>query len=158
HFALTGDGHSLVTASVEGELCWWNLHSRRTLRTVRIAKGYHALALSPDGGTVAVGIAHGLQLVDVRTHRIRTARVGLAGSRNDVALSPDGKTVVSTTEDGTVTVWDVASERPRETLRGHSNSVTQSVFSRDGRTLYTASSDGSAIAWDLTGGRRVGRP
>ncbi len=34
-----------------------------------IAGGYHALAISPDGRTVAVGIYGGIQLVDVRDGR-----------------------------------------------------------------------------------------
>ena len=73
-------------------------------------------------------------------------------------FSPDGKTVVSTNLDKTVTRWDVRSATPLETLRGHSNFVQQPVFSRDGKTLYTVSHDGTAIAWDLTGDRRLGRP
>ena len=73
-------------------------------------------------------------------------------------FSPDGKMVVSTNRDKTVTRWDVESATPLETLRGHSNFVQQPVFSPDGKTLYTVSHDGTAIAWDLTGDRRLGRP
>ncbi len=73
-------------------------------------------------------------------------------------FSPDGKMVVSTNNDKTVTRWDVESATPLETLRGHSNFVQQPVFSPDGETLYTVSHDGTAIAWDLTGDRRLGRP
>ena len=73
-------------------------------------------------------------------------------------FSPDGKTVVATNRDKTVTRWDVESATPLETLRGHSNFVQQPVFSPDGETLYTVSHDGTAIAWDLTGDRRLGRP
>ena len=100
----------------------------------------------------------GIQLVDMRTGAVRTATGGLAGSPNWLLFSPDGKTVVSTSLDGTVTLWDVGSATLRETLRGHSNSVQQPVFSPDGETLYTVSHDGTAIAWDLSGDRGLGRP
>ena len=73
-------------------------------------------------------------------------------------FSPDGKSVVATNRDTTITRWDVESATPLETLRGHSNFVQQPVFSPDRRTLYTVSHDGTAIAWDLTGDRRLGRP
>ena len=73
-------------------------------------------------------------------------------------FSPDGGTLVSTSLDGNVTLWDVESATPLETLRGHSNSVQQPVFSPDGETLYTVSHDGTAIAWDITGDRGLGRP
>ncbi len=89
---------------------------------------------------------------------MRSAAGALTGSPNWLLFSPDGKTVVSTSLDGTVTLWDVESETPRETLRGHSDSVRQPVFSPDGETLYTVSHDGTAIAWDITGDRGLGRP
>jgi WD40 repeat protein len=160
-FALTPDDRSLITASEDGELARWDLRSRRKTRTWRIETGgLHgvAVAVSPDGLTAAVGIKHGVQLVDLRSGTVRTAAGDLAGSPNWVLFSPDGKMVVSTNRDKTVTRWDVESARPLETLRGHSNFVQQPVFSPDGETLYTASHDGTAIAWDLTGDRRLGRP
>jgi WD40 repeat protein len=160
HFALSADDRSLITASEDGELVWWDLRSRERMRTLTIESGgrVHALALSPDGRTAAVGINRGIQLVDLGTGTVRTATGGLTGSPNWVLFSPDSKTVVSTNLDGTVTVWDVESATPRDMLRGHSNSVQQPVFSLDGGTLYTVSHDGTAIAWDLTNSRRLGRP
>jgi WD40 repeat protein/tRNA A-37 threonylcarbamoyl transferase component Bud32 len=155
NFALTPDGRSVVTASDTGELAWWDLRSRRKTRTIEIATGYHAVAISPDGFTAAVGIGGGIQLVDVRTGTKRTAAAGLTGSPNWLLFSPDGKTVLSANADGTVTRWDVGSAAPRETLRGHANGVAQLAFSPDGRRLYTVSGDGTAIAWDLTGSRSV---
>jgi WD40 repeat protein/tRNA A-37 threonylcarbamoyl transferase component Bud32 len=160
-FAVTPDGRSLITASEDGELARWDLRSRKKTRTWRIETGGLrgvAVAVSPDGLTAAVGIRHGVQLVDLRSGTARTATAELAGSPSWVLFSPDGKMVVATNRDRTVTRWDVESARPLETLRGHSNFVQQPVFSPDGETLYTVSHDGTAIAWDLTGDRRLGRP
>jgi WD40 repeat protein len=159
-FAVTPDGRSLITASEDGELARWDLRSRKKTRTWRVETGGLrgvAVAVSPDGRTAAVGIRHGLQLVDLRSGTTRTATAELAGSPSWVLFSPDGKMVVATNRDRTVTRWDVESARPLETLRGHSNFVQQPVFSPDGETLYTVSHDGTAIAWDLTGDRRLGR-
>jgi WD40 repeat protein/tRNA A-37 threonylcarbamoyl transferase component Bud32 len=157
HFALTPDSRSFVTASDTGELAWWDLQRRRKTRTRTIAPGYHALALSPDGLTAAVGIEGGIQLVDVRTGKVEAASAGFDGSPNWLLFSPDGKTVVSANPDGTVTSWEVRSATPRETLRGHANGVAQLVFSPGGKKLYTVSGDGTALAWDLTGNRSVKR-
>ena len=43
--------------------------SRTKTRTIQIERGHHALALSPDGLTAAVGVERGIQLVDLRTER-----------------------------------------------------------------------------------------
>ena len=158
HFALTSDYRSLLTASEDGELAVWNLRSREKTRTFRIATGLHALALSPDDHTAAVGVDGGIQLVDLPSGEVRTATGSLSGRPTWLLFSPGGDTVVSTNLDGTVTLWDVGSAAPRETLRGHSNSVQQPVFSPDGKTLYTVSHDGTAIAWDMTGERGLARP
>jgi WD40 repeat protein len=157
HFVLTADDRSLVTASEDGELTWWDLPSAKKMRTLPIETGLHALALSPDGLTAAVGIDRGIQLVDVRTGHVRRATGGSAGRPTWALFSPDGATVVSTNLDGTVSLWDAESATPRATLRGHWNSVQQPAFSPDGKTLYTVSHDGTAIAWDMTGKRGLGR-
>jgi WD40 repeat protein len=157
HFALPPDGNSIVTASEKGELAWRDLRSGRKMHALAVATGYHAVAISPDEETVAVGIDGAIQLVDTDTGRARTATAGFAGSPNWLLFSPDGRTVVSTNPRGTVTLWDVATAKPRETLRGHHADAEQPVFSPDGKTLYTVS-QGTAIAWDLTGRRSVGKP
>jgi WD40 repeat protein/tRNA A-37 threonylcarbamoyl transferase component Bud32 len=159
-FALTPDGRSLITVSTSGELVRWDLRTRKkTLRlALRIGKGHHALALSPDAITAAVGIDRGIQLVNMRTGAARRATGAVTGAPSWLLFSPDGGTIVSTGLDGTVAGWDVESATLRETLRGHSGAVQQPVFSPDGETLYTASLDGTAIAWDLGGDRGLGRP
>ena len=148
-FALAPDGRSVVSASDQGELVWWDLETRKATRRLEIGADHLALALSPDGRTAAVGAGRGIQLVDTRTGTARTATGVLGGAPSWLLFSPDGKTVVSTSLDGTVALWDVESATLRETLRGHSRAAQQPVFGPDAKMLYTASHDGTAIAWDV---------
>ena len=157
HLALAADGRSFLTASEEGELTVWDLGTLRPSRTFDVSTGYHALAVSPDGRIAAVGVAGGIQLVDLRSGEKRTATTGLAGTPNWLLFSPDGRTVVSANDDGTVTRIAVASAAARETLRGHSKGVQQLVFDSAGNELYTVGVDGNVTAWDLTGSRSVRR-
>jgi WD40 repeat protein len=156
-FTLTPDGRSAVIATADDHLEWWSLRRRAPTRRVKIGPGRHALALSPDGRTAAVGVDGGIQLVDARSGSVRTARGGPGGAPGWLLFSPDGETIVSTSLDGTVALWDAESLSVRETLRGHSRAAQQPVFSPDGRTLYTVSHDGTAIAWDIAGDRGLGR-
>ena len=112
HFVLTADDRSLVTASEDGELAWWDLGSRRKTRTVPINAGLSRARAQPRrshrGGRYR------------RRHPARgradrngaTATAGFTGSPNWLLFSPDGETVVSTNLDGTVTLWDARSATP----------------------------------------------
>ena len=155
-FALTPDGGSVVIASDQDELVWWDIRSRKPTRRLKIGAGHHALAVSPNGDTIAVGIERGIQLVDTRSGAVKKAADVLGGAPSWLLFSPDGETVVSTSQ-STVTLWDADSATLRETLRGHSRAVQQPVFSPDGGTLYTVSHDGTAIAWDVAGERGLRR-
>jgi WD40 repeat protein len=80
-----------------------------------------------------------------------------AGAVNGVALTPDGKSVLTAGTEGDVLVWDVASGRIRETLSGHVSNVQAPAVTPDGKTAVTAAHDATIIVWDLTGRRRLSR-
>ena len=57
---------------------------------------------------------------------------------NAVAVTPDGRTAVSGSDDTTVRVWDLATGQAR-TLEGHGGSVTAVAVTRDGGTAVSGS-------------------
>ena len=73
-------------------------------------------------------------------------------------FTPDGASLVTTSEDGDAIVWDVRARAAAETLSGHASGIAALELTGDGGTLYTAGLDGSIFLWDLTGTRRLGRP
>jgi tetratricopeptide (TPR) repeat protein len=72
---------------------------------------------------------------------------------NALALSNDGRTLVTGSGDKTARVWDLTSADPSanvRVLRGNDSSVNALALSSDGRTLVTGSDDKTARIWDLT--------
>src|SRR6266446_8515977 len=65
-----------------------------------------------------------------------------------VAVSPDERWLLTGNEDGTATLWDVATGRALAGFKGHSAPVWSVAFSPDGHRLMTGSGDGDAIVWD----------
>ena len=69
-------------------------------------------------------------------------------------FSPDGKTLASGGDDGSVRLWDIGTETLKATLRHRSPGGFVSVsFSPDGKTLASGNSiERTVVFWDATTG------
>ena len=104
----------------------------------------------------------------------RTARVSLAawqreyrgpkaifshqGSVLVVAFSPDGKTVLTASNDYSARLWDAATAEPIGPPLQHQSSVSAAAFSPDGKRVITGSADRTAQLWDAATGRPIAPP
>ncbi len=82
-------------------------------------------------------------------------RMGHAENVARVAFSPDGRTIISGSDDKTLKLWEVASGREVRTFRGHSKAITAVAFSPDGRTVVSASYDETLKLWVVASGRAL---
>jgi WD40 repeat protein/tRNA A-37 threonylcarbamoyl transferase component Bud32 len=70
-----------------------------------------------------------------------------------LAVSPDGRTVVSASKDRTVRAW--SADRGTRVIATHDDEVSDVAFSPDGRKIVTASRDKTAVVHELATGGRV---
>jgi len=63
--------------------------------------------------------------------------------------SPDGKQIVTASDDRTARLWDAESGRPMAIFGENMWQVTDANFSRNGREILTASLDGTAAIYRI---------
>jgi WD40 repeat protein len=71
---------------------------------------------------------------------------------SSVAFSPDGKQVVSGSDDKTVRLWNVRTGAALQTLKGHLGWVSSVAFSPDGKQVVSESDDDIVRLWDVRTG------
>jgi WD40 repeat protein len=72
-----------------------------------------------------------------------------------VAFSPDGKRIVSGSDDSTLKVWDTDKGQEVRSLRGHAGLVTCVAFSPDGKHLVSRGYDSTLKVWDAEKGQEL---
>jgi WD40 repeat protein len=69
-----------------------------------------------------------------------------------VACSPDGRAIVSASDDRTIRIWDARRGNERACLRGHEGAVYGVAYSPDGLRIASASEDHMVRLWDAQAG------
>ena len=87
--------------------------------------------------------------------RLIRSFTGHTGWVLSVAISPDGRTALSGSDDKTLKLWDLATGRELRTFTGHSGRVKSVAISPDGRTALSGSEDKTLKLWDLATGREL---
>jgi hypothetical protein len=124
--------------------------------------------IDSDDITYSVAILNGWKEIAERTaleaisgtleHGIAFLERRLSGHKNmvwDVAITSDGRKIVSSSNDMTAKVWDAASGSELCTLRGHNAFVCSVSIAPDSRQAATGALDGEVIIWDLQNAKRL---
>ena len=70
-------------------------------------------------------------------------------------ISPDVKTLATTSSDHTIKLWSMENRTLEKTLAGHQRWVWDCAFSADSQYLVTASSDHTARLWELESSKAI---
>lgn len=150
------DGTTLYAASgenaLEGEVRAWQVSDGKLLRTITGHRDtIYALALSPDGKTLATG-SYDQQIKTWNTEtgaEIKTLR-GHNGAVFGLSFRPDGKILASASADRTVKLWDVETGQRRDTLVQPLKDQVAVAWSADGKRVAAAGFDNRIRVWEVS--------
>jgi len=181
--AATSDGRYAVTQDWKGHVVHWDVTTGQVLWEVDDALGGFSLALAENsrylvcGGSLSQVVCY-----EVATGRhVRTLSSRRRGNVSCVAITPDGRFVLASSDDGTLAFWDLASGSLRRlmTVRDLPLAARSSIspmyvspngemtvrdlplvacsLMSDGRFGASGDAFGTARYWDLSNGRCIGR-
>ena len=124
-------------------------------KLVRALEGHtdalYAIAISPDGKTVATGgYDQKIKLWSVTTGAELKLLKGHNGCVYGLDFRPDGKVLASASADRTVKLWDVASGGRLDTFSQPIKEQQAVAFSPDGKTLAAAGTDNRIRLWSIS--------
>ncbi|HTW95647.1 MAG TPA: serine/threonine-protein kinase, partial [Tepidisphaeraceae bacterium] len=111
-----------------------------------------AAAISRDGAMAFVGYEDGMiYAIDLGARRVAWSSEAYQQSVRCMAVFPDGRTLVSGGDDGTLRLWDTRDGRALRQIEPGLGPITSLAVSDDGKLMLCAGASSSGISvWDLS--------
>jgi DNA-binding SARP family transcriptional activator/WD40 repeat protein len=151
--SISPDGSKLAATVVHkggtGELDILSMPRLALLKQVPASPG-RQIQFSRDGRVMFYGDDAGrVWTLDTRTWKPRGTPLAGQASPGAFALSPDERTLATTSSDGTTRLWDIPSRRPiGSALTGTVDRAVSAAFVDEGTQLVTLHDDGRGYLWD----------
>ncbi len=163
HIEFSPDGSRLATVGTDGTAKVWDVLTGKQLLTIDQGGGAvpYWVAFSPDGSRIAVANTGGNRIEgwasiwDAVTGQLLLTLPRQNAYVNSVAFSPDGKRIVTTSDDQTARIWDANNGKELLTLSGQTTNVANAAYSPDGTRLATAMGNRQVKVLDAATGREL---
>jgi len=102
-----------------------------------------------------LGLAILTACVASKQNMIPVVQLGHSAAAVAVAFSPDGRFVLSGSDDRTLKLWEVSTGREIRTFTKVDSNVTAVAYSPDGQTAFSGHMDGTVAFWEISTGRLI---
>lgn len=131
----------LVSCSLDGKVIFWNFSGQKVIRCVQTGTANTKLQAFRDANFAAVvGEDRVVRVYDTLTCKLSRRFYGHSREITDVAFTPDGRRLLTSSTDSTVRVWDMPTGRCLSWL-SFSSPVLSMTVSLNGEFLCTSQAD-----------------
>ncbi len=142
----------IATASRDNTVKVWNIKTGSAISTFTHEDYVYGLTFSPKADNI---IATGCRDEKIRIWNANKMSEplqileGHSGTVVNVAFSPSGDTLASSSWDSSVRLWDLKTEKNVRTFIGHEDYVLGLAYSQNGQYILSGGRDTEARIWDL---------
>lgn len=144
------DGQMVAASGGDGTVLMWEAATGQELLRFNVGSSVPIMVFSPDGKTFVVVSGKIAQLFDFQTGQEVRRFVGHTDLVAWAEFSPDGRYLVTTSQDKTARLWDVTTGQELRQFIGHTGAVYPVAFSPDGKYILTGSGDRTTRLWDVS--------
>jgi WD40 repeat protein len=153
--AFREDGRAVFSGGADRTLRWWDVGGGERGRFGDPRHEVGCLAVIPRTGHVLAGQGVSVRAWDPATGRELQRLTGHTDAVRGVAVSADGRQVVTGGDDRTVRLWDLPTGREIQRLGRHKGPVTGVALSPDGKLILSAGRDQALRLWEAGSGREL---
>jgi WD40 repeat protein/serine/threonine protein kinase len=156
--SFSPDGKTILTGSDDRTARVWQTASGKEQLVIPHEKEVISAVFSPDGLSVITGgIVSEALMWDAITGSRLPISLRASGTMTTLAISSDGKRIVSGSWDSTTRLWNATNGHfyVERIFLGHAKGVFSVAISPDGTRIATAAHEGSAKIWEANDVREV---
>jgi WD40 repeat protein len=137
----------------DGEIVIINIHELKIINRIKLSdQRVRSIAINPLHGEIAIGYSDAtIRILDLMDHRVKKELTAHTKSIFKVSYSADYRTLLSTSRDAHLIVWDVVDDyKLQQDIVAHMYAINDLTFNSSGTLFATCSMDKSIKVWDAT--------